>query len=120
MQHRPPRSRICGLRFLVCPQRCSARRNGAEGNPTVTESIAQRFSDVVGLHLIANLRADVKPGTPLLLGIQGPAGEGKTYQVERILENAEIYPVLLSGGELESKDAGAPASKIRAAYREAS
>lgn len=86
----------------------------------MTESISQRFSDVVGLHLIANFRPDVKPGTPLLLGIQGPAGEGKTYQVERVLENAGIYAVLLSGGELESPSAGAPSAKMRAAYVEAS
>ncbi|MFB4274382.1 MULTISPECIES: AAA family ATPase [unclassified Nonomuraea] len=85
----------------------------------MTESIAQRFADAVGLHLIANFRPDVKPGTPLFLGIQGPPGEGKTYQVERILENESIHSVLLSGGEMESPNAGAPAAKIRTAYLEA-
>ncbi|QXJ23315.1 AAA family ATPase [Actinomadura graeca] len=85
----------------------------------MTEAIAERFSTVVGLHVIANLRPDVQPGTPLLLGIQGPAGEGKTYQVERILENAGIHSVLLSGGELESPNAGAPAARMREAYAEA-
>ncbi|MBD2898157.1 AAA family ATPase [Actinomadura nitritigenes] len=85
----------------------------------MTESIARRFSDVVGLHLIANFQPDARPGTPLLLGVQGPPGEGKTYQVERILENAGIHAVLLSGGELESPNAGAPAARMRAAYLEA-
>ncbi|MFB4299973.1 AAA family ATPase [Actinomadura sp. NTSP31] len=85
----------------------------------MAEAIAQRFSDAVGLHLIANFRPDVQPGTPLLLGIQGPPGEGKTYQAERILEDAGIHTVLLSGGELESPNAGAPAARMRAAYLEA-
>lgn len=85
----------------------------------MTDAIAERFSVAVSLHLISNFRTAVKPGTPLLLGIQGPPGEGKTYQVERILENAGVVPVLLSGGELESPNAGAPAARMRAAYREA-
>jgi hypothetical protein len=85
----------------------------------VTDSIAERFSSAVSLHLIANFRPAVERGTALLLGIQGPPGEGKTYQVERILEDAEIVPVLLSGGELESPNAGAPAARMRAAYLEA-
>jgi hypothetical protein len=68
---------------------------------------------------MSNFRTAVKPGIPLLLGIQGPPGEGKTYQVERILEDAGVVPVLLSGGELESPNAGAPAARVRAAYLEA-
>lgn len=85
----------------------------------MTESISERFSIAVSLHLISNFQPVVKPGTPLLMGIQGPPGEGKTYQVERILEANGIHPVLLSGGELESPNAGAPAARIRAAYLEA-
>lgn len=85
----------------------------------MTDSIAERFATAVSLHVVANVRGKAKPGTPLLLGIQGPPGEGKTYQVERVLESAGIYSVLLSGGELESPDAGTPAARMRAAYREA-
>jgi ATPase family associated with various cellular activities (AAA) len=85
----------------------------------VNDSIARRFTEAVSLHLIANFRPDVKQGTPLFLGIQGPKGEGKTYQVERILEKESIHSVLLSGGEMESPNAGAPAARTRAAYLEA-
>lgn len=85
----------------------------------MADAIAARFEEAVSLHLVANFHAAAKPGTPLLLGIQGPPGEGKTYQVERILDNEGIKAVLLSGGELESPNAGAPAALIRAAYLEA-
>lgn len=85
----------------------------------MTDSIAPRFRQAVALHLVSNFRPDVQPGTPLFLGIQGPPGEGKTYQVERVLEEAQIHTILLSGGEMESPDAGAPAAKMRMAYLEA-
>ena len=85
----------------------------------MTDSIAERFHIAVSLHLISNFGPAAQPGTPLLLGIQGPPGEGKTYQVERILDVAGIVPVLLSGGELESASAGAPSARLRAAYLEA-
>lgn len=83
------------------------------------EPIAPRFSDVVSLHVIANFQLDAGPGTPLILTIQGPSGEGKTFQVERTLNDAGIHTVLLSGGELESSNAGAPAARVRGAYLEA-
>lgn len=86
----------------------------------MTDAIAERFRIAVSLRLVSNFRVDVKPGTPLILGIQGPPGEGKTYQVEQILKEADIVSILLSGGELESPNAGAPAARVRAAYLEAS
>lgn len=81
--------------------------------------IASRFTQAVSFHLISNFRPSVPQGSPLMLGVQGPPGEGKTYQTQQVLAEADIYPVLLSGGELESPDAGMPAAKIRAAYLQA-
>lgn len=82
-------------------------------------SIASRFTQALSFHLISNFRPSATPGSPLMLGVQGPPGEGKTYQTERVLAAAEIHPVMLSGGELESPDAGMPAAKVRAAYLQA-
>jgi ATPase family associated with various cellular activities (AAA) len=85
----------------------------------MADTVPERFRRAVSLHIISNLRPAVDEGTPLILGIQGPPGEGKTYQVQRVLKDAEIHAVLLSGGELESPDAGMPAARVRAAYLEA-
>ena len=82
-------------------------------------SVASRFTQALSLHLISNFRPSLTPGSPLMLGVQGPPGEGKTYQTERVLATADIHTVLLSGGEMESPDAGMPAAKIRAAYLQA-
>ena len=82
-------------------------------------SIASRFTQALSLHLVSNFRPSAMQGSPLMLGVQGPPGEGKTYQTEQVLAAAGIHAVLLSGGELESPDAGMPAAKIRAAYLQA-
>lgn len=81
--------------------------------------VPRRFAEEVGLHLLRNLRPAVDPGTPLILGIHGPSGDGKTFQTERVLEIAKVRSILVSGGELESGTAGEPAAIIRSAYREA-
>lgn len=56
---------------------------------------------------------------PLILGIHGRKGEGKSFQCSLVLERMGIEPVRMSGGELESPDAGDPARLIRLRYREA-
>ncbi|MFS8868366.1 AAA family ATPase [Synechococcus sp. OH30] len=56
---------------------------------------------------------------PLILGIHGRKGEGKTFQCNLIFERMKVYAVHVSGGELESPDAGDPARMIRLRYREA-
>lgn len=81
--------------------------------------IPSRFVDAIALHLLRNLRPTVPAGTPLLLGIHGPAGEGKTLQTEAVLARAEVKTVLLSGGQFESGTAGEPAELVRGAYIEA-
>jgi len=56
---------------------------------------------------------------PLLQGIHGKSGEGKTFQLRYALDNAGVRAVLLSGGQLESSDAGEPGARVRDAYLEA-
>jgi len=55
---------------------------------------------------------------PLILGIHGRKGEGKTFQCELVFEKMGIEVTHISGGELESPDAGDPARLIRLRYRE--
>ena len=56
---------------------------------------------------------------PLILGIHGGKGEGKSFQCELAFKKLGIDPIRMSGGELESPDAGDPARLIRMRYREA-
>jgi len=55
----------------------------------------------------------------LILGIHGPSGEGKTYQCEQVLKEINAQIAYVSGGELESREAGEPAELIRKAYERA-
>lgn len=81
--------------------------------------IPSRFRDEVMLHAIQNLRPTPTGGTGLILGIHGPPGEGKTFQVERILSEARFETFLVSGGQLESGTAGFPAEIVRSTYIDA-
>ncbi|CAN0926538.1 Ribulose bisphosphate carboxylase/oxygenase activase 2, chloroplastic [Linum grandiflorum] len=57
---------------------------------------------------------------PLILGIWGGKGQGKTFQCELVFRKMGINPIMMSAGELESGNAGEPAKLIRQRYREAS
>lgn len=57
---------------------------------------------------------------PLLLGIHGKSGYGKTYQCEYVLSEIGAKPFLISGGQLESHAAGEPAKIVRKTYLDAS
>ncbi len=56
---------------------------------------------------------------PLILGIHGRKGEGKSFQCELVFERMGVEAVHMSAGELESPDAGDPGRLIRLRYREA-
>jgi ribulose bisphosphate carboxylase small subunit len=81
--------------------------------------IAPRFLEKLAVHITKNFLPlpDVK--IPLILGIHGRKGEGKTFQCELVYERMGLEVVHISGGELESPDAGDPARLIRLRYREA-
>jgi ATPase family associated with various cellular activities (AAA) len=82
--------------------------------------IPERFSRVLELHVVKNLMTNITGRVPLLLGIHGASGDGKTYQCEQILAEIGVKAFLISGGQLESPDAGKPAQLVRDTYIEAS
>lgn len=57
---------------------------------------------------------------PLILGIWGGKGQGKSFQTELIFQAMGVEPVIMSAGELESERAGEPGKLIRERYRTAS
>ncbi|XP_062184548.1 ribulose bisphosphate carboxylase/oxygenase activase, chloroplastic isoform X2 [Phragmites australis] len=72
-------------------------------------------------HIVKNYIAhllDIK--IPLILGIWGGKGQGKTFQTELIFRAMDVEPVIMSAGELESERAGEPGRLIRDRYRTAS
>ncbi|MEV0975935.1 AAA family ATPase [Streptomyces sp. NPDC049915] len=80
------------------------------------ELIPARFRREILLHLYKNLMPEAGGGVPLILGIHGPSGQGKTYQCHKVLDEIDAHVSLISCGELESVDAGEPARVIREAY----
>ncbi|MEE9188301.1 MAG: AAA family ATPase [Anaerolineales bacterium] len=82
--------------------------------------ISKRFQQAVSLHMLKNLLRGVEAQVPLLLGIHGPSGEGKTYQCEHILKDMGVKRFLVSGGQLDNPVAGQPSAFIRQTYIRAS
>ncbi|MBW4700104.1 MAG: AAA family ATPase [Aphanocapsa lilacina HA4352-LM1] len=81
--------------------------------------IPDRFRDRIILHIAKNYAALPKVQTPLILGIHGPKGEGKSFMVDRVLQELQANVIVISSSELESPDAGEPGRLIRLRYREA-
>ncbi|EIE26946.1 hypothetical protein COCSUDRAFT_11792, partial [Coccomyxa subellipsoidea C-169] len=86
--------------------------------------VSPRFLDAVAMHIVKNWMVDngaFDPShrVPLILGIWGPKGQGKTFQTELTFKKLGIEPVVMSAGELESEWAGAPGRLIRDRYRRA-
>lgn len=81
--------------------------------------ISPRFLNALAVHITKNFLELPQVKLPLLLGIHGRKGEGKTFQCELVYQRMGVNVVHISGGELESPDAGDPARLIRLRYREA-
>jgi ribulose bisphosphate carboxylase small subunit len=81
--------------------------------------ISPRFLDKLAIHLVKNYLNLPQVKVPLILGVHGRKGEGKTFQCQLVFEQMGVVPVMMSGGELESPDAGDPARLLRLRYREA-
>ncbi|KAK3234697.1 hypothetical protein CYMTET_55056 [Cymbomonas tetramitiformis] len=81
-----------------------------------------RYLDKVALHLVKNMLSEQFHGTrvPLILGIWGGKGCGKTFNLELCCRELGVTPVVMSAGELENPTAGEPAKIIRERYRAAS
>ncbi|KAF8055666.1 rca [Scenedesmus sp. PABB004] len=86
--------------------------------------IAPVFMERVAMHITKNYLADqgaidASSNVPLILGIWGPKGCGKTFQTELAFKKLGVQPVVMSAGELESESAGQPGRLIRERYRKA-
>ncbi|PZO50621.1 MAG: ribulose 1,5-bisphosphate carboxylase [Phormidesmis priestleyi] len=85
----------------------------------MTYYISPSFLNKLAVHITKNYLDLPQVKVPLILGIHGRKGEGKTFQCELVFEQMGVEVVYISGGELESPDAGDPARLIRLRYREA-
>lgn len=81
--------------------------------------ISPRFLDKLSVHVTKNYLNLPNVKVPLILGVHGRKGEGKTFQCELVFERMGIEAIHISAGELESPDAGDPARLLRLRYREA-
>ena len=82
--------------------------------------ISKGFMDRFCVHIAKNFMDLPKIKVPLILGVWGGKGQGKTFQSMLIFKKLGVGPIVMSAGELESGNAGEPAKLIRQRYREAS
>ncbi|MDJ0798002.1 MAG: ribulose bisphosphate carboxylase small subunit [Calothrix sp. MO_167.B12] len=80
--------------------------------------ISPRFEEKLSVFVTKNYLDIPNMRVPLILGIHGRKGEGKSFQCELVFEKMGVEVTHISGGELESPDAGDPARLIRLRYRE--
>lgn len=100
--------------------RCLVLRLSTQNSVSVVAYyISPRFLNALAVHITKNFLQLPQVKMPLILGIHGRKGEGKTFQCELVYERMGVNTVHVSGGELESPDAGDPARLIRLRYREA-
>ncbi|CAN4118189.1 unnamed protein product [Withania somnifera] len=81
--------------------------------------IAPAFMDKLVVHITKNFLQLPNIKVPLILGVWGGKGQGKSFQCELVFRKMGINPIMMSAGELESGNAGEPAKLIRQRYREA-
>ena len=84
----------------------------------MTYYISPRFLNKLAVHITKNFLDLPGVRVPLILGIHGRKGEGKTFQCDLVFERMGIEVVRMSAGELESPDAGDPSRLVRLRYRE--
>jgi len=89
---------------------------------TTTEGyyISKPFLDKLTVHVAKNFMDLPKIKVPLILGVWGGKGQGKTFQTHLAFQKMGVNPIVMSAGELESGNAGEPAKLVRQRYREAS
>lgn len=81
--------------------------------------IPVRFRKEIQLHLLNNYSVDVKKLTPLILGIDGPPGDGKTFQCNETLKELKCNVVSLSASDFGSVYESNAANYVVQKYREA-
>ncbi len=79
--------------------------------------IPERFAARIDEHLVFNL-AGVE-SWPLVLGVFGRPGDGKSFQIRTQLERRGVLSVSINAADLESDRAGQPGKVVLAAYEDA-
>lgn len=70
--------------------------------------------DVAAVHLAKNFLVEsIRGKVPLILGVWGAKGCGKSFNVELCCKRMGLTPIIISAGELEDEWAGEP-GKVRA------
>ena len=78
------------------------------------------FLDAFALFVVKNFLAEsLGSRIPLILGIWGEKGCGKSFQIELACRRMGIVPIVTSAGELEDEWAGEPGQLLRQRYRRA-
>lgn len=80
--------------------------------------IPERFEKAIVLHALRVLKMNIS-NSPIIFSIDGPTGEGKTYQCKTILERVGCRVFALSASQFESQHAGEPARLVRETYNSA-
>src|ERR1700753_410304 len=83
-------------------------------------SIPSRFAARVSVHVVMNFLDLPFLSPPLILGIHGPAGEGKTFQCHNVLRSMGMRIESIIAAELESASAGEPVVNLKKKYGAAS
>lgn len=83
----------------------------------MTDTIPQRFASAVDAHLVFNFAGVDK--WPLILGVFGRPGDGKSYQVRAQLQKRNVAAVTINAADLESDRAGMPGKMILDLYKDA-
>lgn len=78
--------------------------------------VPERFAHRVVTHALAATLVD---NYPLVMAIQGPSGDGKSYQLARTLEDAEFHPLILSGSALSGDHEGDSTNSLKNLYAKA-
>lgn len=95
--------------------RSSQRHVGLAGAPE--PAIPDRFPHAVDEHLVLNFTG--VSSWPLVLGVFGRPGDGKSYQIRTHLERRGVLPVSINAADLESDRAGSPGKLVLDTYEHA-
>ena len=80
--------------------------------------VSEKFKREILLHITRIIYAD-NAETPIMLGISGAPGEGKTFQVKHVLSNSKVEVFNFCFSEFENINAGIPIEKLVERYNEA-
>jgi hypothetical protein len=79
--------------------------------------IPARFERALNQHLVFNY--DAIANWPLILGVFGRPGDGKSFQIRAHLERRGVLPVSINAADLESDRAGVPGKLVLEMYENA-